>query len=255
MDCVERQDQILLYASNALDEAEAEELRAHLATGCAKCNAALREAKDFAGDLLGSLTPVTPSVGLKHQLMQSVLRDLVAPAKRSSDVKRLRMIGYVAAASIGFIMGMLLMYSRLTPQSDYQDKMRQLEVALADSRMSNQELQQMLGSSQTKLVSMGSAPDQPGGRALWDQEKRKWHQYIFNLKPPANGRTYELWFIPAGGKPIRAGIFDTDAKGAGVLVADLPADLRDLAVVAITDEPAGGSDQPTTTPFLVAKLQ
>ena len=47
------------------------------------------------------------------------------------------------------------------------------------------------------------------------------------------------------------GTFNTRADGSGLAVLPIPAGVV-LAASAITDEPSGGSPQPTTSPFMVA---
>ncbi|ANE43201.1 anti-sigma factor [Deinococcus puniceus] len=59
------------------------------------------------------------------------------------------------------------------------------------------------------------------------------------------GRVYQLWQI-VGGKPASLGVFD----GQGILITGLEAG----ATIAVSVEPTGGSEQPTTTPILVREL-
>jgi anti-sigma-K factor RskA len=70
-----------------------------------------------------------------------------------------------------------------------------------------------------------------------------------NLPPPPDGRTYQLWGIRGTEAPVSLGIFETTPAGTA-LVTLSPSDQEDFDVSAITEEPAGGSPQPTTTPFL-----
>lgn len=62
----------------------------------------------------------------------------------------------------------------------------------------------------------------------------------------ANDRVYQLWSLDAEGSPTSAGIMDEGEDrtrfAVGVNVA---------SAVAVTDEPAGGSDSPTTEPVVV----
>jgi anti-sigma-K factor RskA len=76
--------------------------------------------------------------------------------------------------------------------------------------------------------------------------------FVANALPPAKaGRIYQLWGIEAGRSPVSLGTFNTDSGGRAVAALNVPAGLR-IAVTAVTDEPSGGSPQPTTTPFLAA---
>jgi anti-sigma-K factor RskA len=64
------------------------------------------------------------------------------------------------------------------------------------------------------------------------------------------GRTYQLWLIGPGG-PRSAGIFDTTNGKHAPKLFDGPGDATALAV---TEEPAGGSAQPTTHPLITMAL-
>jgi anti-sigma-K factor RskA len=71
------------------------------------------------------------------------------------------------------------------------------------------------------------------------------------LPPLDVNKTFELWVIPKTGNPIPAGLFRSQANAAVFVHAGAA---PNAAAVAVTIEPEGGSAQPTTTPFIVAKL-
>jgi anti-sigma-K factor RskA len=69
--------------------------------------------------------------------------------------------------------------------------------------------------------------------------------HIEGLSAAPSGKTYEAWIIPAGLSPRPAGLFSTGENATVHLRGTVPKH----AVVAVTVEPAGGSKQPTRTPF------
>jgi hypothetical protein len=73
-----------------------------------------------------------------------------------------------------------------------------------------------------------------------------------NLPRIGSDRTFELWLIPAAGNPVPAGLFQGQSDSTAVFVR--PGAVTNTAAIAVTVEPEGGSPQPTTTPFIVAKL-
>jgi anti-sigma-K factor RskA len=75
----------------------------------------------------------------------------------------------------------------------------------------------------------------------------------YQLPPAPEGRIYQLWGITKGSTPVSLGTFNTAANGEARYVATAPAGLT-IDVGAITEEPAGGSPQPTSTPFLVGQV-
>ena len=94
----------------------------------------------------------------------------------------------------------------------------------------------------------GDAP--PNLRLVWNVERALLVVAAGNLPPAPSGRTYQLWGILGSDAPVSLGTFNTDPAGVALLTLS-PAAVADFDLSAITEEPAGGSPQPTTQPFLV----
>ncbi len=76
-----------------------------------------------------------------------------------------------------------------------------------------------------------------------------------NLPPAPSGKAYEMWVIPKTGKPVPAGMFQSQTDGSATNVQTGPIDIASLGAVAVTLEDAAGAAQPTTTPLIVATMQ
>jgi hypothetical protein len=245
MNCDQRQDLMLPYAADVLEEAEQQEIRAHLTGGCARCNAALDEAEAVLQRIPASVDPVAPPPDAVKRLMQDVNAEQAMSAMSQRFNQRIAL-----AACLGLLVGGAIVYFLLHPQR--QD----LREQLADQRRQLQDLQGMIQSDQMKLIAFTSQDQSAAsGRILWDREKGKWHVVVFNLKPPPTGRRYELWFIKPDQTKIAAGMFDTDINGKGATVVKVPPGIGDIAVAAVTDEPLGGVAQPTGSIHLVGNVQ
>jgi anti-sigma-K factor RskA len=105
---------------------------------------------------------------------------------------------------------------------------------------------------ETVKLSATGAP--PTARLYWNTRSRRVVLAAFALPPAVAGRAYQLWGIETGKAPVSLGVFNTDADGTGRASFAVPAGLR-IAVGAVTEEPAGGSPQPTTPAFLVGQLR
>ncbi len=73
--------------------------------------------------------------------------------------------------------------------------------------------------------------------------------YLFSahdLPGPGDGRDYQLWVVDAEGGVTPAGVLQVDGGTVEHLVQGVPG-----AGVAVTVEPDGGSEQPTTDPIVV----
>jgi anti-sigma-K factor RskA len=71
---------------------------------------------------------------------------------------------------------------------------------------------------------------------------------------PKGNKVLQLWLIPKapGAKPMPSHTFWPDANGKITeMVDDPPEVMAQTKALAITEEPAGGSPQPTSTPIWV----
>lgn len=105
------------------------------------------------------------------------------------------------------------------------------------------------------MVNLVSTPsDGPGMQFFWDVKQGRGMIHAFRLKPAAPGRAYQLWLIKDG-KAVPSRVFNADPDEHGLVWGiELPTDTKGVSAVAITEEPAGGSQQPTSTPFMVGGL-
>jgi anti-sigma-K factor RskA len=251
MNCQERRELMYLYAADLLEEGQQQEIRAHVATGCPRCAGALAEAEASLAQIPASIEPVAPPPAALDRLMNRVASGQSRGSGRSGWAIAL-------AACIGLVIGGFALH--FAEKGSHQQSMDDALALVADRDQQLGELQTMLQSQQLKLIGFESpapptqATAAPTGRILWDVDHHRWHVYVFDLKPPPQGKTYELWFITPDQKKVPAGTFATDASGKGAMVVQLPADIGPIALAAITDEPAGGVQQPTGSIQLVGKL-
>ena len=92
-----------------------------------------------------------------------------------------------------------------------------------------------------------------GGTAtvVWSNDLGKSAVILDGVAQAPKGKTYELWYIGSedeGGTIKSAGLVDGVADG--VHSAVLKGSLSEGATIGMTVEPAGGSEQPTTTPIM-----
>src|SRR5215467_1111429 len=78
-----------------------------------------------------------------------------------------------------------------------------------------------------------------------------------NVPIPPKDRTLQLWLIPKNheAKPIPSMMVRPDAGGKFILLVENPPDgMESTKALAITEEPAGGSQTPTTKPIWVGAI-
>ena len=77
------------------------------------------------------------------------------------------------------------------------------------------------------------------------------HLEVANLNKPPEDRVYQVWTQRPGGKPEPStALFVPRADGSASV--SVPGSLEGFEQVLVTEEPVGGSDKPTRTPFLAA---
>jgi anti-sigma-K factor RskA len=109
-------------------------------------------------------------------------------------------------------------------------------------------------SRNVQLVQLTASGDpNPAIQIFWDKARNTALLSASGLKPVPAGRTYQLWWI-RDGKPVPSVTFDIEADGAGLVRGvSVPTD-GELSAAAVTEEPAGGSQQPTSPILLVGAL-
>jgi anti-sigma-K factor RskA len=119
-----------------------------------------------------------------------------------------------------------------------------------------QEAIQLVSSPGVVVIDLaGQGPAASGAaRIFWDRGRSVWQLYAANLPRPAAGRTYQLWVITADQRKIGAGTFGAGAAGEASLRAGLAVDAGAVAAAAVTEEPEGGSPQPTGPIVLLGKV-
>lgn len=75
---------------------------------------------------------------------------------------------------------------------------------------------------------------------------------VAKLPVPAGGRTYEVWLLREHHPPHASGLFGVGRSGAGRTAVAW--DLSGVSAVAVTQEPAGGTLEPTTRAVVVMPI-
>jgi anti-sigma-K factor RskA len=245
------------YALGALDASDRAAFEAHLATGCADCTKALEEARWLVSQLAYLSPEAAPSDMLKGRLMQTVRAEAQAAASSSDSSKKV--IPMWMWAGVAALM-LLTSYSGWQSHQ-LQNQIRELQERATAELQNRKNLEQELANKQREAailtdpasVSVALASSDP----LTPSVTAKWHSQLGivlsgeKIPVPAGTRVLQLWLIPkaAGAKPIPSLTVRPDADGKFDLLVANPRELiGDTKALAITEEPEGGSQQPTTTP-------
>jgi anti-sigma-K factor RskA len=240
--------QASLYAAGAMTDSERLEYVRHLDEDqCPVCRSEVTELQSAASLLALGVPASRPSPAVKSRLMEQALRSMPARVVESQPVA-FRWLQWVSAAVAIASMAVAFAVIRTNSElrrttNELNSRIAQLEVQIAGQR---QELA-LATSVGVRVVDLAgqNANVQASGRIFIDQQQKRWVFYVRDLPAVPADKSYELWFVPKNGNPIRANVFNTASNGSIRIEVPVPDDVPDLKAAAVTIEPAGGLPQPT----------
>jgi anti-sigma-K factor RskA len=250
------QEELASYAMQGLPAEESASIRAHLQT-CLPCRIELAQ---VCGDLalLGIAVEQRPlPEGARERFLKRIASSPAAvvqetPAEATPiSVKTARRgtgfwVPWTAAAAMAIAAVSLGVQNRAL-NDELNDESNLVKNLAGQASRAQQVLEVLTApSAQRVTLTEGKAPAQPSARATYLPERGGLILLATNLRPLPEGKTYELWVIPADGKPpVPAGLFRPDTLGAATLVLpSLPSGIAAKAF-GVTVEKAGGADAPT----------
>ncbi|MGH9466829.1 MAG: anti-sigma factor domain-containing protein [Terriglobales bacterium] len=253
-----------LYLLGSLDAAQHAEVAAHVARGCEACALELRRARARMAMLALSAPEAVPSPALKRRILASA----AAPPSEAPGPMPRR-----AAANFGWSWGWgplavalaLLCLAVVWRARDLagrglilQSEVAQVQLQLQAALNQNRNLRfatALMAAPATRALPLSAGPAAPRGRAYLNAARGA-VLVTSNLAPAAPSRVYEMWLLPAKGKPIPAGLFQSSASGAALhtFAQPFPVASGPILGLAVSLEPAGGSPAPTGPIVLAAKL-
>ena len=244
MTCDELRDQYELYALGVLDEAERVEIEEHLRREGDACIEGVQHARE----LVSSLASITPGSNPPERLRNKVV-GLVGEPKRGW-FRAPEWIG--ASVALAIIAGWLA-NTRRAQERTLADARHQIQQKNVELSQLNEAFALMNDPAARQVVFGENAPKPPRGR-VFVNPKQGVLLLASNLTPAPAGKIYEMWIIPKGGKPLPAGLFQSQNDGTAMYVRKGAVDIAATGAIAVTLEPESGSQAPTSTPLIVAAL-
>ncbi len=253
--CDQFAEQYESYALGALEGTEHAALEAHLASGCPVCVPAVQEARWLVAQLAYLAPDANPPASLRRNLLEAAR---VPEARESRS-------WFPVWASAGAATLVIFAVFSLWQAHKMQVQLKELTARLRAEEAQRQKLaEEKAIAERTNLILSDPASKLVTLRAKGGPEVHAFCHaklgiilYGGSVPMPASNRTYQLWLVmkEKGAKPMSAGIFRPDASGKVMLmVPAMPADMDSTAALAISEEPPGGSPQPTSTPIWVGAL-
>jgi anti-sigma-K factor RskA len=250
------------YALGVLEGKERAELEEHLARACPKCTPGVAKARWLIVQLTLAAPEAHASAELKGRIMDAVKGSAGAagPSRAVPPLKNQRppvessmfpAWAWVAAASLALITGYTI-----RQMNNQNAQLAQLRKQMKQATMQNQALENQLEMDHMVAMVMMSPDSMPLKLMPKDKAMPMVHAYLHphmgvaitadQMPSMSAEHTLQLWFVPKSGKPMSVAIFHPDAAGQIALVAPVNMPRNEIAALAVTEEPAGGSPQPTT---------
>ncbi len=230
------------YALGALPADERATVEAYLALHPER-QAEIDDMVGIAGLLALAPPEQEPPADLRRRLMQVVESEAVQPrAAESSSSSWFGWLGGLRNVALGaaavLVVGLLSWNVLL--QEDVQDLRGQVE----EARSANE-------AQQTREIALDGTWAEQGARAEVTALKDDRAILVVEDMPSMpEDRTGQVWVIHDD-KPLPSGLLDPSGNMAATAITT---PLRGADAIAVTIEPAGGSEEPTSDPVLVQEL-
>lgn len=170
-----------------------------------------------------------------------------APAVRRTPPRMLQVLAL--AASVSLVVSLWKANGIRQERDDARSALKAATITasqLSDKLAVSDSLVMAMSGPGVKVYEMASSQvRQRGAKMFFDQLTNRWTLITHDLDAAPAGRTYQLWLVTRSSQKISAGTFNTDAGGRAVVQATYALAAADLGAIAITEEPVGGSPQPT----------
>lgn len=244
------------YALGALDAAEAQAFEALLARD-SQLSREVAEYREVAALLaLAEPAALPPTDGLRARVLAGTpprrISASAAPAARPNWMPWALAAALVLAAWMG---AERVQLGRKLAQTYATLAQRDTLLAQRDTLLEARErtLNGLLAPGVELYQLTATGDPVPGVQLFWDRKRNTAIIHSFGVKPLPADRAYQLWFIQDG-KPVPSITFRPAADGrASVEAIEVPSG-PGVTAAAVTEEPLGGSPQPTSAVYLLGKL-
>jgi anti-sigma-K factor RskA len=254
MDCEQLAPLYEEYALGVLEGEERAEIEAHLARACPHCTPGIEKARWVVAQLAQISPQAQPPQSLKGKILNAVKSSGNAAefAKPAPSRATFPVWAWAAAAALAIMTG----YS-IRQMGNQNAQLAVLRREMKIATLQNKALQDQLEVNR-QITTVMMAPDSMPLKLMpKDKNMPMVHAYLHphmgvaitceQMPAIPAALTLQLWSVPKNGKPMSVAIFHPDSQGQIAIVAPVNMPMNEIAMLAVTEEPAGGSPQPTTS--------
>ncbi len=263
---------VYLYVVGALPRLEAEEFEAHLAD-CAACETELAELRDVTSQLSQSVATEAPPE-LRRAVLATIARTpqppIVSHGSTSEDSSELRPPAPLGTSPSGSSGSKVIPLRRSSAnrlpallaaaavlaavavggwafqtQHDAQQSQQAAELATTKTHL----IGELLSADDVAVISARLTSTGGTGAVVMSPSQQQALFVAADLPALPEGKVYEAWTIDQGLVPAA-----TFSAAEAKTTVSLPREVFDARRVAVTVEPAGGSQTPTTDPVFIVSV-
>lgn len=242
--CIPFQNDLVPYSLGSLDTEEITALDSHLKI-CQDCQAELVDYQKITTGLLHLAPQRIPPASLRKKLANR----LPSAQKRTSSLFAVSFKQFATGAVLAILLG-LNIFSAVQIQA-----LQKQQQTLSERIAAEQKTTAILAQPGTQILSVNTDLSNTTGSVLFHKDMDTAVLVLWNLPDLESSQTYQIWLINANGEKFSSGLFISSAESdytTASVQSSLP--IGQFAAVGVTIEPAGGSDQPTTSPILIVEL-
>jgi anti-sigma-K factor RskA len=250
------------YALGVLEGEDRAEMEAHLARACPQCTPGIEKARWVVAQLAHASPEAQPPESLKDKILDAAKSSgnvsefaKAAPPSRSA----FPVWAWAAAAALALLTG----YS-IRQMGNQSTQLAALRQQMRIAMLQNKALQDQLEVNRQIAYVMASPESMPLKLMPKDKNMPMVHAYLHphmgvaitaeQMPAMPAARTLQLWSLSKTGKPMSVAIFHPDSQGQIAVIAPMNMPRNEIAALAVTEEPAGGSPQPTGNPAWMAQV-
>jgi anti-sigma-K factor RskA len=240
------------YVLDALPEEERRNFEEYLAAHPER-QAEIDELGAVAGLLAFSPEEHEPTPELRERIMEVVEAEAAPRRERRGSVFA-GLAGYIGARGLAFGAAALLIIGLLSWNLLLQGQVDDLQGQVQNSQNQVDDLQAQVRDAQaqqTQIIQLsGTWANQGADAEVASISDDRIVLVADNLPSVPEGQTCQIWVIK-GNVPESSGLFQ---PGSTETATPITTPIKKGDTIAVTVEPAGGSEQPTTDPVLSAEL-
>lgn len=239
----QRLEEAVAFALGSLDPGQVDDFTTHLKT-CKRCQEELRWLAPAVRALPEAVEPQTPPPALKARLMAEVREDAEAEERRAKAAERRER----AAASGGFgewLRGLHVGSLTLKPLAGLAAVVVIVAGGIGFAVGTNGS-----GSGHTHTYELEASAGGVGAKVV--REGQKAEVRLTSVEQLPQGKVLEAWVEREGTVEAVPALFAPDQAGEASTEIE---DMKDVSVVMVTKEPAGGSKTPTSEPIVEVPLE